>query len=407
MAAVAILAACGVEQTAPALPSEQARELPVRTLTGSGYKALFSFDVSDGAYPLGNLIDINGMLYGTTEGGGLMDAGTVYQISSSGEEQLVYAFKGGADGFAPHSSLIDVKGTLYGTTYSGGSGSCVNLGYSGCGTVFAVSKSGAERVLYSFKGGRDGAYPYAGLVAVNGTLYGTTDEGGNEACPYDGCGTVFALSTSGEERVLYRFKGGSDARNPRAQLIAVNGTLYGTTFTGGSYDCPRGCGTVFAVTTSGKESVLYTFKGLRDGANPWAALVAVGGSLYGTTYRGDDRGDCGTVFELTMSGVERVLHRFGNLNDGRYPVSGLVESKGVFYGTTSRGGSACRRPGCGTVFRMNASGSETVLYSFRGTPDGRAPYSLLLVNDMLYGTTAFGGSHCESKGCGMVFRVKP
>jgi uncharacterized repeat protein (TIGR03803 family) len=202
----------------------------------------------------------------------------------------------GSDGAFPEAGLIDVAGTLYGTTYQGGT--------SGAGTVFKVSTSGKESVLYSFKGA-DGADPYAGLIAVNGTLYGTTQQGGSAGCESGyGCGTVFELSTSGKERVLHRFKGGTDGADPYAGLIALNGTFYGTTWHGGdssacSYSSASGCGTVFEVNTSGNERVLYRFKGGKDGASPQAGLLAVKGVLYGTTGRGGSGCECGTVFRIS------------------------------------------------------------------------------------------------------------
>jgi uncharacterized repeat protein (TIGR03803 family) len=127
--------------------------------------------------------------------------------------------------------------------------------------------------LYSFKGGTDGANPSAGLIAVYGELYGTTGGGGTY-----GHGTVFKVSTFGTETVLYRFKGVPDGAFPVAGLIEVNGALYGTTQLGGTYGA-YGDGTVFKMSTSGAESVLYRFKNVPDGANPEAGLIDVNGAL--------------------------------------------------------------------------------------------------------------------------------
>jgi len=137
--------------------------------------------------------------------------------------------------------MIDVNGALYGTTVSGGRG-C--NGY-GCGTVFEVSTSGGGSILYSFEGGKDGEQPLGGLTDVDGTLYGTTQVGGAH---HDW--TVFELNPStGAEQVLYNFEGGKDGADPEAGLISVNGVLYGTTkLGGGSTNCSGGCGTVFDVT---------------------------------------------------------------------------------------------------------------------------------------------------------------
>jgi uncharacterized repeat protein (TIGR03803 family) len=140
--------------------------------------------------------------------------------------------------------------------------------------------SASYQQLFRFHPPKDGTHPAAGLLDVNGTLYGTTQNGGLSRR-----GTVYSISTSGVEKVLYRFRGGSDGLYPLSDLVNVNGTLYGTTSQGGS-----GSGTVYSVSTSGREKVLYAFKGGSDGAHPLAGLVDVNGKLYGTTYQGGGSG---------------------------------------------------------------------------------------------------------------------
>jgi uncharacterized repeat protein (TIGR03803 family) len=205
---------------------------------------------------------------------------------------VLYSFKGGSgDGADPYAGLINVKGTLYGTTYSGGA--------SGNGTVFAITKTGTETVLYSFKGGSgDGAQVVGGLLNVKGTLYGTTT-GGGAGCGSYGCGTVFKITTSGTETVLHSFSGSGDGENPDAGLINVKGTFYGTTEYGGANCSSSGvCGTVFKITTSGAETVLHSFGGSGDGIVPKGGLLNNSGRLYGTTAYGGANGD-GTVFSLS------------------------------------------------------------------------------------------------------------
>jgi len=297
---------------------------------------------------------------------------------------LLYSFGGASgDGHYPDASLINVNGTLYGTTLGGGA--------NGDGTVFAITTSGTETVLHSFGGSGDGANPLASLINVKGTLYGTTVSGGA-----NGDGTVFAIATSGAETVLYSFKGGSrDGENPYASLINVNGKLYGTTLYGGKY----GNGTVFAITTSGKETVLHGFGRSGDSANPLASLINANGTLYGTTLGGGANGD-GTVFAITTSGSETVLYSFkGGSGDGENPYASLIKVNGTLYGMTWIGGAN----GDGTVFAITTSGSETVLYSFKGgSGDGENPYaSLINVDGKLYGTTTEGGAN----GGGTVFAI--
>ena len=163
----------------------------------------------------------------------------------------------------------------------------------------AVARAGSYEVLYSFKGGRDGAHPLSSLLADNvGNFYGTTWSGG-PGCGHHGCGTVFKLGSGGLETVLYSFKGGTDGINPPTGLIADKaGNLYGTTGSGGTSDL----GTVFKLAPNGIETLLHSFAGRRDGSLPQANLIAdKTGNLYGTTIEGrskncPDSYGCGTVF---------------------------------------------------------------------------------------------------------------
>jgi uncharacterized repeat protein (TIGR03803 family) len=404
----------------------------IATQGKTGYKSLYRFKGNpDGAWPVGaNLINVKGALYGMSSIGGANNLGTVFKITTSGEEAAIYSFKGGADGAGPRGGLIDVNGTLYGTTRYGGGGSASNCGSLGCGTVFSVSTKGSEHVLHSFGSNDDGQNPYASLIDVKGTLYGTTLWGGGSGCGRPGgCGTVYKVSTTGKEKVLYSFQAGTDGFVADASLIDVSDTLYSTTQYGGggggsecaAYD---GCGTVFSVSTSGTERVLYRFKGGTDGAYPDAALLDVNGTLYGTSGIGGGSGcgagGCGTVFSMGTSGTKQLLYSFkGPPNDGARPFGNLIDVNGVLYGTTTAGGrSAACSPsgttGCGAVFSVSTSGGEQMLYSFKGSPDGAFPQtSLIDVKGALYGTTVYGGaggSECNAgngAGCGTVFKLSP
>jgi uncharacterized repeat protein (TIGR03803 family) len=376
------------------------------------YSLLYSFkggQGGDGRDPhAGPMVNVKGTLYGTTVyGGGVCKdrcfGGTVFAITTSGSESVLYSFETSTagDGKNPRAGVIDAMGTLYGTTVHGGTASCY------CGAVYKVTLSGAESVLHSFSGKPDGFGPEYGLLNVNGTLYGTTANGGT-----NDDGTVFAIAPSGTETVLHSFAGQPDGSQPKGGLIDVNGTIYGTTYYGGAYCSSRGgCGTIFTITPSGSESVLYSFKGgSGDGEFPaQAALLDVNGTLYGTTKRGGTK-NRGTVFASTTSGVETVLHSFGNTGDGIYPYGGLIDVKGTLYGETSNGGTvSCgvrygNVHGCGTVFSITPSGTETVLHSFGAPKDGKYPYSgLVAVKGMLYGTTTAGGA----KDAGSVFSLSP
>jgi uncharacterized repeat protein (TIGR03803 family) len=413
-AAAAMLVGCGGSQPpidstgstrqTPALASAQSASHHL----SASYQQVYRFHPPfDGTRPAAGLLDVNGTLYGTTGAGGLRGKGTIYRITTSGAHKALYRFRGGSDGLDPQSSgLLNVNGMLYGTTEFGGGGSgCYATSHVGCGTVYSVSTSGTEKVIYAFRGGSDGAVPEAaGLIDVNGTLYGTTGSGGNQSC-FDGCGTVFSVTTSGDETVLHSFAGGSDGAFPFASLVAVNGTLYGTTWEGGAH----GLGTVFSISTSGAEKVLYSFAGGSDGMSPGAGLISVSGALYGTTELGG-RGcknshggpsGCGTVFSVTTSGQETVLYRFDGGSNGYDPEVPLIDVNGTLYGTTNFGGAY----GPGTVFSISTSGTEKVLHSFAGGFDGAGPYAGLIdVNGTLYGTTEFGG---DTHNHGTVFALKP
>lgn len=337
----------------------------VFSITPSGTeKVLYSFEgAPDGDDPTGALINVDGTLYGTTQFGGTYDnGGTVFSVTPSGSVKVLYSFAGGVDGFNPSGGLTLLNGVLFGTTVNGG---------SDYGTVFRVTTSGREKVLYRFKGGnagKDGAAPNGQLIAGKGFLYGTTFYGGH-CVIQGGCGTVFKVTTSGHETVLYRFKGSAyrdyskDGGNPAAGLLALKGTFYGTTAFGGNSN-GRTCGTVFKVSPSGFERVLYRFNCTNgDGKIPYSNLIPAGGLLYGTTSGGGvpysgycEIDGCGTIFSVSTAGKEQVLHKFmGNYNggDGAYPFAGLTALDGRLYGATTAGGLYhCDSAGCGAVFTI-------------------------------------------------------
>lgn len=404
IAAMAALAGCGGINGGSYAPSPSAVSA-VRNAGGHTYQVLYSFRGRGGASPYASPIEINGALYGTTSHGGTYDSGIFFKLTTSGKETVLRSFFG-VRGALPLADLIDVKGTLYGTTELGGD----HGGCSGdrCGTVFAITTSGKERVLHNFSG-VDGAEPLAPLIDVEGTLYGTTASGG-----VSNGGTVFSITQSGKETVLHSFKGGEDGAQPRAGLIYANGRFYGTTYGGGSASGSAcgglGCGTVFSITKSGKETVLHSFAGT-DGAFPTASVIDVNGTLYGTTSGGGAHGSacgstpCGTVFAMTTSGKETILHNFSG-PDGAFPWAGVIDVNGTLYGTTidgGAGGSGCAYAGCGTIFSITTSGKESVLHSFGDYGDGSYPFAdLSNVNGTLYGTTPYAGV----RGYGTVFSLK-
>jgi uncharacterized repeat protein (TIGR03803 family) len=346
----------------------------------------------DGAQPTGNLVlDSEGNLYGTTTWGGAVvpALGTVFKVTPSGTETVLHTFTGGADGSEPYFAgvVFDKAGNLYGTTDNGSA-------YV-AGTVFKLTPTGTETVLYTFSyNSPNGTFPMAGVVLDKaGNLYGTTAAGGAT-----NHGTVFKLTPAGTETVLYSFKGGKDGCSQYGGVVlGSNGDLYGTT-------SGEGCsslGTVFKLTPTGTETVLHRFvSNPKDGSDPKAGLVIDSkGNLYGTTYYGGTHG-YGTVFKVTPTGTETVLHSFTGL-DGENPQASVIrDTAGNIYGTTYIGGAN----NYGTVFKLTPTGTETVLHSFAGYPaDGAYPLTgvVLDTKGILYGATYGGGAYA----LGMVFKL--
>ena len=369
--------------------------LATRPAQAQTFSVLYAFTGgADGGNPATGLIrDVKGNFYGTTVGGGASGVGVVFMLDTSGKETVIHGFTGtGGDGAEPLAGLVrDAAGNLYGTTRFGG---------VGFGTVFSLDKTGKETVLYSFSGGADGGYPVYGYLVRDaaGNLYGTTSYSGTS-----GYGTVFMLDKTVKETVLYNFTGsGGDGAEPWGGLVRdANGNLYGTTVLGGGSGGYNGYGTVFKLDKTGKETVLHRFSGAPgDGANPVAGLVRdASGNLYGTTSEGGTEGR-GTVFKVDKTGNETVLYNFtGTGGDGGTPYAGLLrDAAGNLYGTTVNGGI-----GYGTAFKLDQTGKETV-YRLN-YPEGGIPYAGLVLDAKgnLYGTALeFGSFHY-----GTVFKLTP
>jgi uncharacterized repeat protein (TIGR03803 family) len=371
---------------------------------------LYSFNGSN--YSPGGLVrDPSGNFYGMNSGG-TYGAGAIFKLDTTGKETELYSFEGQPDGSGPTGLVRDSAGNLYGTTYRGGAH---NLG-----TVFKLDTTNHETVLYSFSG-PDGAGPVMGMLRdASGNLYGTTEVGGAH-----GLGTVYKLDATNHETVLYSFSG-PDGEYPASGLVLdASGNLYGTASNGGAH----GFGTVFKLDTTNHETVLYSFSGKPDGANPYALTLVrdASGNLYGMTQEGGAL-NAGVVFELDASGKETVLHSFsGRPNgDGALPGGSLFrDSSGNLYGTTLIGGSGdCLGRGivgCGIIFKLTPTGTETVLHNFSGPPDGDgADPGGALIEDAsgnLYGATSAGGAGIcyglvglppaeKNVGCGTVFKLE-
>lgn len=322
---------------------------------------LYSFTGGqDGWNPVGDLVlDQMNNLYGVTFGNAPVNCGVVFQLSpplqrgGSWKQTVLHTFGGPGDGCETLAGLLlDQAGNLYGTTFNGGS--------DGDGTVFQLTPlSGGgwvENVLYSFSDGVDGGHPMSNLVIDGaGNLYGTTAGGGL----YNNKGTIFELSPPSSpggvwtETVLHSFHR-VDGANPWAGVVfGPSGALFGTAFVGGTANL----GTAFRLSLPAmpggawRLTVLHDFAGT-DGSKPIAGLTVGnnGGALYGTTSAGGANGE-GTVFQITNSdgsSTESVLYSFTGGSDGAQPYGGVQFQNSALYGTTNLGGTQ----NLGTIFRL-------------------------------------------------------
>jgi uncharacterized repeat protein (TIGR03803 family) len=367
---------------------------------------LHSFDGTDGQQPMAGVIQgSDGDFYGTTRNGGANRVGTVFKLTPLGALTTLYSLGStSTDSANPWAGVIQGSdGNFYGTTADGGT--------NGVGTVYKVTPSGAETVLYSFcsqASCTDGDYPFAGVIqASDGNFYGTTYEGGA-----NGDGTVFKLTPSGTLTTLYSFcsqAGCTDGDFPWAGVIqGSDGNFYGTTLNDGTNEG----GIVFKLTPSGTLTTIYSFCSVvdpgtgncLDGKGPYAGVIqGADGNFYGTTEYGGANGD-GNVFKLTPSGTLTTLYSFcsvvdlktGACLDGEFPDASVFQgSDGNFYGSTSTG----------TVFKLARSGTLITLYSFYSRAHrthGQVPSGVIQGNDgNFYGTTYAGGAN----DLGTVFEV--
>jgi uncharacterized repeat protein (TIGR03803 family) len=375
---------------------------------------------TDGNFPSAPLVlDGRGNLYGTTTLGGVHDTGTVYQIDRSGGGHVyhrLFSFQscgGCAGGINPQAPLmLDADGALYGTAYGGGT--------RGVGTLFKLSSVGDRWHLHVFHNFCSSSFCSDGSNPISGGAYAQARSG----APYDGKSDVYGVTFAGGQSpygVLYRWtpKGGehiarsfcvesncTDGAQPNGE-VAFNDAGYacGTTRAGGNAQH----GTLYCLT-EGDNSWTYSFcsrANCSDGAGPFAGVASDGnGNLIGTTRYGGKNGQ-GVVFAISTASDhrERVLHNFcsrANCADGKNPMGGILLIDGAVYGTTSRGG----KYDGGTVFRIDASGHQTVLHSFcrvSGCPDGYAPQAGVITdgNGHLFGTTTQGGRYAS----GTVFEL--
>jgi uncharacterized repeat protein (TIGR03803 family) len=357
------------------------------------YSVVYSFAgaPNDGAFANGELTqDAEGNFYGTTQRGGTGNGGTVFKLDSTGAVTIL-----GSLGAANVNVGVLPEGGLLLDTEGNFYGTTTSGGPGGGeGTVFRLSPSNTLKSLHTFGYGNSGGGPFSRLVTRNGYLYGIAANGGDY-----GYGTIFQMTKGGTETVLYSFTGGADGAYPQGIIRDSVGNLYGVARSNVS---SSGAGTVWELDTSGILSVLYTFTGGEDGGQPVGRLIRDGnGNIHGVTFSGGDPAcNCGVVFRLDASGNETVLHKFYGYGGGANPYVGLLDVGGVLYGTTLDGGDgACSPPdqGCGVLYQIGRTGQYTVLHRFAGSSVGDGDSStvgaLTLGPDgNVYGSTWYGGT---------------
>ena len=358
------------------------------------FTTLVSFNIVDGAFPSASLVQgRDGNLYGTTSGGGITSClppqgcGTVFKLTPTGTLTTLHKFcpqTNCTDGNDPGALVLGADGNFYGVAGGGGA----NSG----GTVFKITPRGTLTTLYSFcaqANCADGSGPRSLILATDGNFYGTARFGGaNTSCFV--CGTIFKITPGGQFTALHSFDG-SDGYGPSSLIQGSDGNFYGTTYSIPSAEfCEStGCGTIFKITPAGTLTTLHVFSST-DGANPYGPLVeSTKGNFSGTTVYGGTVLDvcdvgCGTIFKITASGKLTTL-QYLNWSDGAQPFAGLVlGTDGNYYGTTEGGG------GTGSIYEVG-SGRGAVDLPFDG--NDLFPYAGLLqaTNGTFYGSTSGDG----------------
>ncbi len=327
----------------------------------------------------------DGNFYGITlSGGGPANQGAIYKISSKGVLTNLHAMAQ-SDGTTCNGLTLGTDGNFYGTCQGGGT--------NDYGTLFKVTSAGALTVLHNFaalESTNDGCIPYAPPIqATNGDFYGTTGR-----CGTNGYGTVYKLTLAGTYSLLYNFQGPpNDTAVPFGLIEGTDGNLWGV---GNGWIVSHGG--VFKITLAGKESLVYTFTGEPDGAYPNASLIqGSNGDFYGTTEEGGTAND-GTIFQITTSGKETVLYSFPNQTDGAYPMLPLTQGPdGLLFGAAEDcAGGGCAQAG---LFDITTKGVYKTVYLYPlvcsncAQPDGPL---LLSTNGTFYSTTEQGGTDVGS-----------
>jgi uncharacterized repeat protein (TIGR03803 family) len=384
---VYFLIACGLAGSSSILPR------PV--LAAPVFSVVYAFKgAADGYSPTGLLRDETGIFYGAARLGVAPYGGVLFKVAPGHQESVLYNFSTQADGEMPGGLLLrDPNGTLYGTTQDGGT-------YS-AGTVFQLTPDGSKTILHSFDPGPEGGTPQSNLARSSaGALTGTLALGGHSQKGND-VGAAYRVTRGGAFRPLFRFSSDVTGLEPAGSIALDSvGNLYGTSEIGGVFNQ----GKVFRIS-HGKETGLHDFGASGDGAMPVGVTRDSAGNLYGFTEYGGV--GCGTAFKVDASGSYSQLFVFSGGAVGCNPYGApALDASGNLYGVTFGGGGAS----LGTVFKLSPDGVQTTLHIFGGKGDGAVPYSVILdAAGTVYGVASEGGymanQACGGQGCGTVFKI--
>lgn len=410
-------------------------------IDGTGFSPVFEFD-SDAPCmgPTGNVVEApNGRYYGTTQGGGISNNGTLFEYNPSTDILIkLVQFADNDSGAFPHADLLlAANGKLYGTTANGGT--------ANMGVLFEYDYISKEYLkLVDFNGVSNGSYPIGNLFqATDGFIYGLTPSGG-----LNNHGVIFRLDPSTHTFVkLFDLNGPTSGRSPQSGFCqASNGNLFTTTKYGGLTDG----GTILEYNPiTGQLTKEFNMTGNSTGWRPDGGLIeandgmlygltdgyyggaiirynyvdsihtnimslditthgseALGsflkhgdGLLYATCDAGGISGD-GTIISFNTSGnILTKLHDFGPTGGDIQPARNLVmNSNGNIIGNTHYGSS-------GVLFMYNPlAASYTTIFEFGDYSNGHGPSGeLILHDDAFYGVTTAGG--INSVGC--IYRYTP
>jgi uncharacterized repeat protein (TIGR03803 family) len=371
------------------------------------FQAIYNFSSSPYTFPNGRVLLLNGILFGTTSGGGATDSGTIFTINTNGSRYAALkSFTAtdsntgtNTDGVQPMDGLVSYSNILYGTTYGGG--------FGGKGTVFSYNTNSRQYTVLNHFNTTNGKAPYANLTLYSNAFYGTTAAGG-----ISNKGAIFRINPDGSGFTLIKSFFSNEGILLLGRVVTDGRMLYGTTYQGGVSNR----GTIYSIGTDGGNfTVLKTFNA-DEGAGPRYDLVLAGNRLYGVLESGSNS-DNSAIYRLNTDGTGfSVLKQFSDVDqvsgtnaDGWFVRGGLAWWNGALYGTASEGGWY----GGGVVYKINPDGTGfAVLKHFTnisgtisGTQvntGGMQPAGELTIQDgVIYGTTREAGMF----GDGTLYRL--